>query len=413
MRRETAAGENETAYFPLLDRVASGYFQDASSDKALYEKFLEVLQEDGHITSPEALSTFKLSLSTRSAAPRIEAHYQYYDTAILSHLTDSSHDGCEHWVHLDGQQFCSPSLDSAQSSLSAAVKNLPFDRVLGSGRDAILYSDPASPSFGAMHNVLVQKARSGEVSYRLRYRRASGTDSEPLAISGYGVELALKKTDYIVIDDRETAEAEAESQQTTSTQVVLDEEEEVEDLRPLSTSELAPLGLKAASFVLQSQNPWDALLRLTQDFPKFSALVAAHNASDDFVAGHMQNQLQLAPGGVNLMWMNGLALNDRQFNAFTLVDKLRRERKLADSVRDLGFSGKQAVSLLGHHAIASAQASDEPLRFDWRDEQEDGRVIIWLNDLENDEGYKEFPSSLTSVSLRAGVSFLLVCDHLH
>ncbi|KAL2751911.1 glycosyltransferase family 24 protein [Sodiomyces alcalophilus JCM 7366] len=395
---ETAAGENETSYFPLLDRVASGYFQDATSDKALYERFLEVLQEDGHITSAEALSTFKLSLSTRSSAPRIEAHYQYYDTAILSHLADSSQDGCDHWVHLEGQQFCSPSLDSARSSLPRTIKDLPFDRVLGSGADAILYADPASPSFGAMHNVLAKKARNGEVSYRLRYRRASGADLEPLPVSGYGVELALKKTDYIVIDDRETGEDEA--QKPTGTEVVLDEEEEVEDLKPLSTSELGPLGLKAASFILQSRDPWDALLRLTQDFPKFSTSVAAHNASDDFVAGHMQNQLQLAPGGVNLMWMNGVRLSDRQFDSFTLVDKLRQERKLVNSVRELGFSGKQATSLLGHHDIASAQVADEPLRFDWRDEQEDGRVIIWLNDLENDEAYKEFPSSITSLLQR-------------
>ncbi|ROT37875.1 UDP-glucose:glyco protein glucosyltransferase [Sodiomyces alkalinus F11] len=395
---ETAAGENETSYFPLLDRVASGYFQDATSDKALYEKFLEVLQEDGHITSTEALSTFKLSLSTRSAAPRIEAHYQYYDTAILSHLADSSQDGCDHWAQLDGQQFCSPSLDSPRPSLPGAIKQLAFDRVLGTGKDAILYADPASPSFGAMHEILARKARNGEVSYRLRYRRSSVTNLEPLPVSGYGVELALKKTDYIVIDDRETGQDDA--QKTTGTEVVLDEEEEVEDLKPLSTSELGPLGIKAASFILRSQDPWDALLKLTQDFPKFSTSVAAHDASDEFVAAHMQNQLQVAPGGVNVMLMNGVRLSDRQFDAFTLVDKLRQERKLVNSVRELGFSGKQATSLLGHQEIAAAQAADEPLRFDWRDEQEDGRVIIWLNDLENDEAYKDFPAPLQSLLQR-------------
>ncbi|MDB5910598.1 MAG: UDP-glucose:Glycoprotein Glucosyltransferase [Massilia sp.] len=41
-----------------------------------------MLREDGHITDPEALSTFKLALSMRSAAPRIEAHYQFYSTAV-------------------------------------------------------------------------------------------------------------------------------------------------------------------------------------------------------------------------------------------------------------------------------------------------------------------------------------------
>src|SRR5688572_15456940 len=41
---ETAASENATSYFPLLDRVASGYFATASNEQELYTAFLEVLR---------------------------------------------------------------------------------------------------------------------------------------------------------------------------------------------------------------------------------------------------------------------------------------------------------------------------------------------------------------------------------
>lgn len=59
--------------------------------------------------TPEALSTFKLALSMRSAAPRIEAHYQYYDTAVAPSLGTARAD-CAEWILLGGKQYCSASL---------------------------------------------------------------------------------------------------------------------------------------------------------------------------------------------------------------------------------------------------------------------------------------------------------------
>lgn len=394
---ETAAGENATAYFPLLDRIASGHFSGTKSDKEVYDKFLHVLHEDGHITAPEALSTFKLALSLRTAAPRIEAHYQYYRTAVEPKLGPGARDGCKIWAELEGKQYCAPSLDTPKDSNFGGAKALPFDRVLGSGNGAVLYADPTSSAFGAFHSTLAKQARNGEIEYRLRYTKPAGSYEEPLPVSGYGVELALKRTDYIVIDDREAHSD--DSQKTVTSEEVLDAEEEVADLKPLAKSELHELGLKAASFVMQSQNPFEALLRLTQDFPKFSTSIAAHNVSTDFLAEHQQNRQQLVPSGMNVLWMNGIQLIERQIEAFTLIDLLRRERKLIDGVRDLGFSGGQAVSLLGHPKVAESKSDEEPLRFDWTDDVEDHSVIMFLNDLEKDERYEDFPDQLMSVSL--------------
>lgn len=108
---ETAAGENATAYFPLLDRVAEGRFSKAKTDADVYDAFLQVLREDGHINTPDAFSTFNLALSLRSAAPRIEAHYQYYATAIEPTLKDVNDDMCESWVQIDTDLFCEPALE--------------------------------------------------------------------------------------------------------------------------------------------------------------------------------------------------------------------------------------------------------------------------------------------------------------
>lgn len=342
------------------------------------------------------MSTFNLALSLRTAAPRIEAHYQYYNTAVSPGVPDKS--DCPFWVLIDGQQYCTPELGGAiATTLSPTLDGLPFDRVLGSGKEAVLYADPTSVGFGPFHNTLSKASARGELKYRLRYRQHEAYSQKPLPVSGYGVELALKRTDYIVIDDREASQE--ASQQPLAADLMLDEEEEVTDLKPLSTSELTSLGLKAASVIMQSPAPLDTLIKLSQDLPKYSASIAAHNVSDELLKEHQQNRALLAPAGINYMWINGKQLIDRQIEPFTLIDLIRRERKLLSGVRSLGFNGKQAVSLLGHEKVSSTQAANDAPRFDWTDRLEGGQVIIWLNDLEKDARYADYPKSRTSVSL--------------
>ncbi|KAF5027168.1 hypothetical protein F66182_741 [Fusarium sp. NRRL 66182] len=398
---ETAAGENATAYFPLLDKIASGQFASASSDAELYERFLEVLQQENHITTPDALSTFKLALSLRTAAPRIEAHYQYYTTAVDPEVKVDDKDNCPSWALVDKKKYCSPTLDTAaESDLSAKQVNvLPFDRVLGLGKDAILYADPTSASFGPFHHALSKAANQGDLSYRLRYRRSASAPGTPLSVSGYGVKLDLKRTDYIVIDDRKASQ---DSQhKPIAADVDLDTNEEVTDLKPLSTSELAPLGLKTASFILKSENPLDALVKSTQDFPKFSASIAMHEITKNFAEEQQKNVAAGIPSGINFLWMNGVQLIERQIEPFTLIEMIRRERKLINGVRELGFDGQQAVSLLGHTQIASSKADDEAPRFDWTDRLEKGKALMWLNDLEKDDRYQKFPSDPTALLQRS------------
>jgi UDP-glucose:glycoprotein glucosyltransferase len=264
---------------------------------------------------------------------------------------------------------------------------------------SILYADIMSPTFGQFHKTLIRTAREGKTSYRLRHRKPLKLRTLPLKISGYGVELALKRTDYIVIDDRKEEDVEAIKAET-KTEVEL-QDEELADLKPLSTSELLSLGLKASSFVMQSDNPFETLIKLSQDFPKFSTAMAAHNASSEFLAEHSANRAQLVPAGVNVLWMNGVQIVERQVDAFSLLDILRREKKLIDSVRELGLTGSEAIQLLSHSAVALAKAGDDTLRFDWTDTAEGGDAIIWLNDIEKDKRYESWPADLQIVSIRS------------
>jgi UDP-glucose:glycoprotein glucosyltransferase len=398
-RRETAAGENATAYFPLLDRIANGYFNTAQTDKVLYTSFRKLLQEDGHLSRAEDLSSFDLALSMHSAAPRLEAHFQYYKTAIQPRFGQENEDGCESWVHVpwSGQRFCSPDLSESSAAsfgiAQAEVSMLPFDRVLGCttcGKSSIVYADITSPSFRKFHQTISKTAKDDLTSYRVRYRPSKSTTPQPLLVSGYGVEMALKRTDYIVIDDRkkdeDTDESSAKPEDATLN------EEDVSDLRPLSAREVRRLGIKAASFVLASEAPFDTLVKLSQDFPKHSSSIGATNISEEFLKEHHENRDIVLTPGFNALWINGVQIMGRDVDAYTLLEHLRRERKMINGVRELGLSGVQAVELLSHEAITASQVDQEPQRYDWRDGHEGGNIIMWLNDIEKDKRYADWPS---------------------
>lgn len=396
---ETAAYENSTAYFPLLDRIADGYFDDKSTEKELYEAFVQLLQDDEHITDPDALSSFQFALSIHTAAPRIEAHYQFYNTSVEPSLEAEQGEECESWVLLDGKQYCSPELDKEHGQVNdARIGDLPFDRSFSRERRAvpsILYADITSSSFRKLHKSIVKTAHAGESNYKLRHKPPKNIRFEPQAVHGYGVELALKRTDYIVIDDRQAEEA-AKKPASDATQSVL-QNEEVTDLKPLSESELKGLGLKAGSFVMGSEDPLDTLLKLSQDFPKHSSAIAAHGVSEEFLKEHKENREAILPAGYNILWINGVQVMPRDVDAFALLEHLRRERQIINGVRKLGFSAPEAIGVLSNSAIARAKDNDDPQRYDWRDTTEGGKVIMFLNNLEKDKRYAEWPASLRAL----------------
>ena len=214
------------------------------------------------------------------------------------------------------------------------------------------------------------------------------------------MELVLKRTDYIVIDDRQ-AEANSKENEKKLEAVIPDNagpmDETLDDLKPLSSSEVARLGVNAASFVLDSTDPFDTLLKLSQDFPKYSSTIANYNTSDAFLEEARANWAVGLPPGYNIMWINGIQMDHRKINAYSLLEHLRKERSLIANFQKLGFSPSEAVSILSNPAVGGVQADDETQRYNWRDDLEGGKVIIWMNDLEKDKRYEGWPKTLMAL----------------
>ena len=215
-----------------------------------------------------------------------------------------------------------------------------------------------------------------------------------MLLAGYGVELALKKTDYKVMDDREVQNQNDSKERATKTEILL-EDEVISDIKPLHAKDVALLGMKAASYIMGRDTKLDSLALLVQDLPKHSATLSIRDINVELADEHAHNREIFLDSGINAIWVNGLQLEASQVNAYALLDILRRERNFIKRLERLGLAPIQAIRLLSY----PVKFNDYPQRFDYRDHFEGGNIIVWLNDLEKDERYQSWPTSVQTVRI--------------
>jgi UDP-glucose:glycoprotein glucosyltransferase len=80
---------------------------------------VKTLRDKKLLAGSDSLATFALAASIHAAAPRIQAHYQYYKTSIEPLLPAAQDAVCPVWVYLEGKQYCSPTLERAQQDFPA------------------------------------------------------------------------------------------------------------------------------------------------------------------------------------------------------------------------------------------------------------------------------------------------------
>jgi Thioredoxin-like domain len=105
-QRETAAVENSSVFWPFLDSLSSSKHGVYETEKEYYENIRRLLHDE-FLVEPVTLSSFELGLALRTAAPKIEAYYQFYNTSVVPSL-ETYYDLCETWIHWRGEQICSP-----------------------------------------------------------------------------------------------------------------------------------------------------------------------------------------------------------------------------------------------------------------------------------------------------------------
>ncbi|TCD67335.1 hypothetical protein EIP91_000256 [Steccherinum ochraceum] len=445
---ETVSDNNPNAFFPLLHETTS---EDSllalqnSIPQELYQYVLDVALRQGYLadTSTTTLAATKMNLGLHSAIPKIQAFYQYYQDRHARRDADD----CGSWVDWYGQVVCNAetlahlagveTIDASEGHGGDSNYDppplLPFDHVHPAvsqlsrpPRTAIFYASLSSSNFRSLHEYLF-KASSGSsphVEYVLRPIPPKDRDASKRSyLRGYGVALDLKKMEYLAVDDRRSSQNDASDTKTetdTSTEVdpivtllhQYPENSTADYTSALTSTELLHIGLQSAQLIYDSTNqdledastpptrdPINALKtlkQLAQYFPKYASTLARRVTVDAGLQSEVAQNGQKVQGGANAAWLNGVVLQEKDMNPFSLLRFMRKERGIMLSLLAQGLSSEQAITLLTHRTVGAAQSESGALDgiFDASDRPEGGDLIMWWNDFEKDERYARWGNTI-------------------
>jgi UDP-glucose:glycoprotein glucosyltransferase len=357
----------------------------------------------------EDISFVDFSLSMHRYSARIQSQYQYYETAVLPKVKEQIPEDCENLLYYNGKASCdTDSVFALETSSgdSEDVELLPTDRSLGENSNApiaILYADLETDSFSKFHSHLSASALEGKIQYIVRYKPPKDLESRPKEnLAGYGLELALKRTDYLVIDDRDgsvkdkddvsTDENDLEGEDEPETDKKLKKDDNVlsEDAeKSVSKAKLPTLGYRAANYIMNHKNPFEALVNVSLDFPKYSGAISELQPERSVFKDVKQNAMNgLINPGQNSILVNGAPAFSVDDSVFTLLDLLDRERGFIRDLTELGLDESTASDLINKNVLADASVNAVN-RYDYR-----SNGLIWLNDIETDEQYKNWPDDV-------------------
>uniref|UniRef100_A0A9J8ARI8 UDP-glucose ceramide glucosyltransferase-like 1 n=1 Tax=Cyprinus carpio carpio TaxID=630221 RepID=A0A9J8ARI8_CYPCA len=407
--------DGEEKFWQFVDTVKElTVYKNGESVRSYYNL---IIKKAGQFLTDLQVNLLKLSLSLRAYSPAVHAFQQ-----IAS--DEPPPDGCTAFVVVHGQNACSTK-DMKKLLKTAAGRPRPYlyksdHQYPGvNGTDlpvAVLYAEIGTKEFNTFHKVLSERAQEGKLIYVLRHFE---TKNEKMLLSGYGVELAIKSTEYKAVDDTQvkvTTDNEDENDEVQGflfgklkkSHPDLQEElgelrkhllESTNDMTPLKVWELQDLSFQAASRIMTVPK-FDSLKLmqdLSQNFPSKARSLTRVAVNQDMRKEIEDNQKRLSesmgiqPGDAGL-FINGIHVDLDIHNAFSILDILRTEAKILEGLHNLGIKGS-SVSKFLH--LPSSTTVEDSYALDIRHSS-----IMWANDIEKDSMYRHWPSSVQEL-LRA------------
>ncbi|KAM3607346.1 uncharacterized protein V6R79_006111 [Siganus canaliculatus] len=381
-----------------------------------------ILKKAGQFLTDLQVNLLKFALALRSYSPAVHASQQ-----IAS--DEPPPEACPAFVSIHGQRSCSAK-EIKKLLKAAAGRPKPYlyknDHTYPGVNKTdvpvvILYAEIGTKKFTTFHKVLAEKAEEGALIYVLRHYLAN-PKPRTMLLSGYGVELAIKSTEYKAVDDTKVKDAK------TVTNAEDDSNEEVQgfffstlkkshpelqeqlvelrkhllestnDMVPLKVWEMQDLSFQAAARIM-SVPKFDALklMRdLSQNFPSKARSLTRVAIKQEMRKEIEQNQKHLSEAigvhpGDGELFINGLHIDLDTHNPFSILDILRGEARVLEGLHNLGVKGEHQAKLLR----LPVSAVDDSYALDIRHP-----AIMWLNDIENDQVYRSWPGGVQEL-LRA------------
>ena len=243
-----------------------------------------------------------------------------------------------------------------------------------------------------------------------------------MALSGYGVELDIKSTEYKAKDDSKV-NADENDELSKSKNVDLNEsvqgfmfnrlkelnpnlKSQLDDLKghlidsklemaPLKAWEMQDLSYQAAQQIIEA-DPKDALLileDLAQNYPLRARSLSKIRVKKELVKT-LKSQRQTFESmfnmeqGAGALYLNGLEVNMDTVDIFTLNAMLKKESKLIEGLHQIGLTSEQLKDLV----YLDTSSKNTAYGVDIRDSS-----IQWLNNLEKDSKYSQWSKSMQEI----------------
>ncbi|GBP59650.1 UDP-glucose:glycoprotein glucosyltransferase [Eumeta japonica] len=398
------------------------------TDKEKYDSCIGVASG---LLAPAQLRIAKLALSMHITSPSVQ---MFMEIANNNGARDVQ---CDTFVAIASRLICDN--DVLRDVLKSSTYYDPEEHKLETYRldhyypssnnkslTAILYGELGTTDFSTKHKILADYADRGIINYIVRWN-VKPQGKPKLRLSGYGVELQLKSTEYKSQDDSTPKDSEGNETFTTS-----EEEDEndpqnqidgfnfgrlknlfpalrtplerfrrhlseaSEELAPLKVWQMQALSMQAAAAVLDAHDAGgdEALKVLTsiaQNFPMQTKSLIHVNVPRAFREEVLYNQdiwassLGLRPAEP-LLLVSGAQYDAEEVDILALLAALREDIGPMNTLHALGIS-KKLINTLMSLELGESYTWEE-YGLDIRD-----TAITWLNDLETDDRYRRWPSS--------------------
>ncbi|XP_051873658.1 UDP-glucose:glycoprotein glucosyltransferase 1 isoform X2 [Pristis pectinata] len=412
---EFLAEESKAKFWDFVDATQEIHPEDHEGTDTLY--YNHVLQKAGEVLTPVQVNLLKFALSLRAYSATVQMFQQIA-------AEEPPPENCSAFINVHGEKTCSP--DRLEVVLQNALERpSPYlfkgDHIKAPLRSelpfVILYGEIGTEEFSRFHKLLCSKSDGGSVNYILRHYVAYPS-KEKVFLSGYGVELAIKSTEYKAKDDTQVTGSELNTTVINENdpvdevqgflfgklkQLYPEIKEQLKELRKHlveSTNEMAPLkvwqlqdlSFQTAARILAAPTD-DALMvmrDLSQNFPTKARSITRTVVNSDMRKEVEENQrffketLGLHPGD-SALFINGLSIDLDVQDVFSVLDLLRNEARLMEGLHDLGIQGNELHELLK----LNVHPADSDYGVDIRNP-----AVYWINNLEMDSKYRTWPSSV-------------------
>uniref|UniRef100_A0A2K5VII0 UDP-glucose glycoprotein glucosyltransferase 2 n=1 Tax=Macaca fascicularis TaxID=9541 RepID=A0A2K5VII0_MACFA len=216
---EFMAEESNEKFWQFLETVQElAIYKQTESDYSYYNL---ILKKAGQFLDNLHINLLKFAFSIRAYSPAIQMFQQIA-------ADEPPPDGCNAFVVIHKKHTCK--INEIKKLLKkAASRTRPYlfkgDHKFPTNKEnlpvVILYAEMGTRTFSAFHKVLSAKAQNEEILYVLRHY-IQKPSSRKMYLSGYGVELAIKSTEYKALDD---------TQVTTVTNTTVEDETEANEVQ--------------------------------------------------------------------------------------------------------------------------------------------------------------------------------------